>query len=195
MPISRVHRPPIAIGGGIGAGKGAVASRLAELGATVINADEVGHDVIEPDGIAYGEVAGRWPSAVVDGRIDRRRLASIVFADADELSTLEAITHPAIIERIGLLVEESDDPVVVEIPVMLPMGEGWIHLFVDADEEVRVARATTRDGDEADVRRRVAAQADREEWLAWADEVIDNSGSVEELYPQVDAWWEQLLSH
>jgi dephospho-CoA kinase len=77
---------------------------------------------------------------------------------------------------------------------MLPMGEGWIHLFVDADEEVRVARATTRDGDEADVRRRVAAQADREEWLAWADEVIDNSGSVEELYFQVDAWWAQLLS-
>ncbi len=194
MANPRVPGPRIVIGGGIGAGKGVVANHLAGKGVTVIEADRVGHGVLEPGGAAYAAVAQRWPTVVVDGHIDRARLAAIVFADADDLTELEAVTHPAIIEQIGALVEESDGPVAVEVPVMLALPNGWIHLFVDAAEERRVSRAVQRGGDEADVRRRAANQADREEWLAWADYVVVNEGSIDDLRAQVDELWEQVLS-
>ena len=177
------------VGGGIGAGKGVVARLFAELGFTVITADLVGHAVLEPGGAAFDEVAGRWPSVVVDGRIDRSRLAAVVFADADELEALEAMTHPAIISAIGERVSGAPGPVVVEVPVPLALGDDWHRVLVDADEELRVERAVARGGEAADVRRRVAAQPDRAAWLDWADHVILNEGTLEELAEGVGAFW------
>lgn len=142
--------------------------------------------MLEPDGAAYAAVTQRWPSVVVDGRIDRSRLAAIVFVDTDQLAELEAMTHPAIIETIRERVASDPGPVVVEAPVQLLLGDGWHRIYVDADEELRVARAVGRGDEEADVRRRVAAQADRMEWLDWADEVIDNNGTLEALRNQVE---------
>lgn len=174
------------LGGGIGAGKGVVARLFADLGFIVISADEAGHAVLEPGGGAYAAVAERWPSVVVDGRIDRSRLAGIVFVDLDQLSELEGLTHPAIMDSINRRAAEDPGPVVVEVPVLLPLEDGWHRVFVDADEAVRVGRAVARGDREDDVRRRVAAQADRETWLAWADDVIENNGSIEELRHQVE---------
>ena len=125
----------------------------------------------------------------MDGLIDRSRLAAIVFADTAELENLEAVTHPAIVGSIAERVQETIGPVAVEVPVLLPLDEGprdgWRRVFVDADEQLRVERAVARGGDEDDVRRRVAAQVDRETWLDWADDVIENNGTVEALEEQV----------
>lgn len=180
------------VGGGIGAGKGLVARLFAELGFTVISADLVGHAVLEPGGVAFDDVAHRWPSVIVDGRIDRSLLAAVVFADVDELEVLEAITHPVIISAIGEQVLGAPGPVVVEVPVPLPLGDGWHRVYVDADEELRVERAVARGGEPVDIRRRVAAQADRATWLDWADQVIVNEGTLEDLGEQVDALVDRL---
>ena len=158
----------------------------------MINADRVGHTVLEPEGAAFAAVAARWPSVVVDGRIDRASLAVIVFSEPNELAELEAMTHPAIVAEIGSLADEAPGSVVLEVPVMLPVGGTWHRVFVDADEALRIDRAVERGGDPDDVRRRAAVQAEREAWVAWADEVIVNDGSEEALRERVDALWESL---
>jgi dephospho-CoA kinase len=184
--------PRIIVGGGIGAGKGVVARLFAELGFTVITADLVGHAVLEPGGAAFDDVARHWPSVLVDGRIDRSLLAGVVFADIEELEALEEMTHPAIISAIGEQISGAPGLVIVEVPVPLPLGDGWHRVFVDADEELRVERAVARGGEAADIRRRVAAQVDRATWLEWADQVIINEGTLEEVEAEVEALWKSL---
>ncbi len=164
-----------------------VARLFAEHGFAIISADEVGHRVLEPGGAAHASVAARWPSVVVDGRIDRSLLAAIVFSDAAQLEELEEMTHAAIIETILDELEAVEAPVVLEVPVLLPLGDGWTKVFVDAAEELRIDRAVARGDDEGDARRRAAAQAERATWLEWADDVIRNEGSVEDLRAQVEA--------
>lgn len=186
----------VVVMGGIGSGKSAVGALFRELGAVVIDADRVGHEVLEPDGAAFGAVAARWPATVVNGRIDRAALAAIVFTDTDQLAELEAITHPAIgrtiVERARAA---GNQAVVVELPLMRRMlGEEWTWIVVDAPDDLRLARAVARGGDPSDVRRRMAAQPSREEWLAAADRVIDNGGDLDELRSQVRMVWNELTS-
>lgn len=187
----------IIVGGGIGAGKGAVARIFSEYGFAVISADEVGHGVLEPGGTAFGDVAARWPSVVVNGRIDRPSLAAIVFSDPAELEELEAMTHEGIIEAIFEQVAALEGSVVVEVPLLLSLDsgdrDGWRRLFVDADEELRIQRAVARGGKEGDVRRRAVAQVDRQTWLDWADDIIVNEGTVEDLQAQVEALVDGLV--
>ncbi|HHC08106.1 MAG TPA: dephospho-CoA kinase [Actinobacteria bacterium] len=181
--------PRVVLSGGIGSGKSTVAELLARRGWRVVAADRLGHEVLEPGGEAHAEVARRWPSVVVDGRIDRARLARIVFADPDALAELEALTHPAIGRRIRRLVAEAGDvPVVVEVPVLAPelVDPTWTRVYVDAPEELRLARAVARGGDPDDVRRRMAAQPSASEWRRWADLVIENRGSLDDLEASVD---------
>jgi dephospho-CoA kinase len=182
----------IVLGGGIGAGKSRVAEFLADHGFVVISADLLGHDVLEPDGAAFAEVAGRWPAVVRDGRIDRSALAAIVFVEPSELAELERMTHPHIVDAIRERAANVNGPLVLEVPVMLPLDGDWLRVFVDADEEARIDRAVSRGGHPGDVRLRAAAQADRAAWLAWADEVIVNDGSEEELRRAVEALMERL---
>jgi dephospho-CoA kinase len=186
--------PRILLAGGIGAGKTAVASLLADRGALIIDADSLGRSVLEPSGEAFDAVTERWPQVVVDGRIDRPLLASIVFGDADALAELEAISHPAIVARIRALVDAAGTaPVVVEIPVIIAIdGDTWVRVFVDAPSDLRLERVTARGGDAADTRRRMQAQPSRSEWLAWASRVLVNAGSHEELTPMVDDLWRDL---
>jgi dephospho-CoA kinase len=181
----------IVLGGGIGAGKSRVAEFLKGKDVIVISADRIGHAVLEPAGPAFDAVAERWPSAVAEGRIDRSRLAVIVFAAPAELAELEAITHPFIMEDIDRLTAEATGPVILEVPVMLPLDDSWIRVYIDADEDVRIRRAIGRGGDSSDVQRRAAAQADRSQWLEWADEVIVNNGSLDDLRGHVDTVWER----
>ncbi len=178
----------IVLGGGIGSGKSTVGRRLELLGATVVDADRLGHTVLEPGGEAFGSVCERWPSVVVDHRIDRGALAKIVFAEEAQLTKLEAMTHPPIINRINQIGASADD-LVVEIPLILDVPGDWTKVFVDADEDIRLRRAVDRGGDVTDVRSRMASQPRRDEWLAWQDHVIDNSGSIGYLEEQADTLW------
>ena len=186
----------IMLAGGIGSGKSMVAALLADRGALVIDADQLGHRVLEPDGEAFDAVSQRWPQVVVDGKVDRSRLGSIVFDDPEALAELEAMSHPAILSRIRSLVERAGaKPVVVEIPVIIPLGgDVWIHVFVDGPEDVRLERVTARGGDPTDTRRRIEAQPNRTEWFAWADRVLMNDGSEEDLRAAVDDLWNELTA-
>ncbi len=164
--------------GGIGAGKSTVGQLLRVRGALVIDADEIGHQVLEPGGAAYDRVAETWPSVVVDGVIDRTRLADIVFRDRADLERLESLTHVAIRQQIARMIETSTEKVVVvEVPLVTDfMGSGWLRVVVDTDPETRMERLGGRGTTADDASRRMAAQPDRTRWIATADHVIDNSG-------------------
>ncbi len=186
----------VGLTGGIGSGKSTVASLLAERGAVVIDADRIAREVVEPGGPAYQGVVERFGPGVVagDGTIDRPALARIVFADPEALADLNQLTWPAVgavmMER---LAEEqhSDHIVVLDVPLLVESRrerpEMAAVIVVDAPPEVALERLVSqRDMDSDDVRARMAAQASREERLARADFVIDNSGSLEDLRRRVD---------
>ena len=165
----------------IAAGKSSVGELFAEAGYLVIAADRVGAEVLAPGRDETDAVARAWPDVVVDGVVDRRALARIVFADGDALRLLESITHPAIVAEIERCVAAAEMDVLVETPVKhLDLFGNWIRVVVVADEETRIARAVARGGDPMDVRRRVASQIPDQEWEEWADVVIDNSGAWSE---------------
>lgn len=178
--------------GGIGSGKSSVGALLAERGARVIDADRVGHLVLEEE--ARGRVAERWPEVVREGRVDRSALADRVFRDPGELRELEAMTHPLIRRRIEEIVEEAPEAVVVvEVPLARDfMGPGWVRVVVDAPDAVRRARLRARGMPEEEIERRMSAQPDRESWLEWADHVVDNSGTRQDLQREVDRLWDHL---
>lgn len=190
------HLIRLVVMGGIGAGKSTVGSILGDLGACVIDADRVGHEVLEPEGAAFSAVAERWPHVVAGGRIDRAALAAVVFTDVEQLAELEAITHPAIGRTIEARASAAGTrPVVIELPLMRRMlGAGWIWVVVDAPDDIRLARAVARGGDPEDVRRRMAAQPARTEWLQGADHVIVNDGDLDSLAHQVHALWQFVNS-
>jgi len=181
----------ILLGGGIGSGKSAALRKMEERGATVVEADHLGHALLQRGGEAFGAVIERWPSALVEKEIDRGVLAEIVFADSGQLLELERITHPAIINRIGEIASGAED-VVIEIPIILDVPGDWTKVFVDANRAVRLWRAVERGNGEADVRRRMASQPTRDEWLAWCDKTLDNNGSAESLERQINSLWHGL---
>jgi dephospho-CoA kinase len=156
---------------------------LEELGVTTVNADQIGHDVIAPDGPAFGDVVSRWPEVVTDGRIDRKALAAVVFSDSAALAELEAITHPHIFGRIGERLQNISGVAVVEVPLLnRPAFEEWRRLVVDCADDIRVARAIERGMEREDVEARMASQPSRASWLASADMVVPNHKGLEELW-------------
>ena len=180
-----MRRCSIALLGGIGSGKSSVGQLLAGLGAEVIDADAIGHEVLL--GPARDAVGREWPSTLVNGHIDRRRLAAIVFSDQGQLNRLESITHPHIRSRISDLADESTaDIVVVELPVLGDMLEGrWMRVVVDAPDDVRIERLIGRGMTRRDVLARMKSQPSRVAWLAAADFVVDNGGDPLQLPEQV----------
>lgn len=185
----------VVLSGGIGAGKTAVAEILATRGIPVIHADMIGHAVLEPEGEAFSAVAGRWPEVVEEDRIDRQKLAAIVFEHPRALDELESMTHPSIAARILNLVaaESESDLVVVELPLLLPiLGAGWTRIVVDAPLELREQRLLDRGMQQADLQARMAAQPSESEWRDAADYVIVNDGSPEDLDTGVDRLLEWL---
>jgi dephospho-CoA kinase len=150
---------------------------FASHGFDVIEADRVGHGVLEHDAGAIAAVEALWPNAVHGGVVDRTALAAIVFADPAALAKLESITHPAIRDELERRIGDATGPVVVEIPLMKVLAQGpYIRVAVVADEITREARSVERGASRDDVRRRMDHQPTDEEWSAWADHVIDNSG-------------------
>jgi dephospho-CoA kinase len=179
--------------GGIGSGKTTAAGFLAALGAFIVSADRIGHEVIAPGGGAHDAVVKRFPDSAVDGVIDRPRLAARVFADRRELSALEEITHPAIRARIYEVVENVVGVVLVEVPLLVDfLGPGWQRIVVDAPEPVRLQRLLARGMGREDARMRMASQPTRGEWLEAADLVVDNRGDLGGLERECQAVWGRI---
>jgi dephospho-CoA kinase len=170
------------LSGGLASGKSKVRELLDGAGVLTIDADRVGHRVLESDGPAFADVASRWPEVVRNGEIDRSALADVVFNDPAELAALEAITHPHIFDMISAQVEEVDGPVVVETPILgHSLGTEWRRLVVDCRDDVRLKRAIDRGMRLDDARARMSRQPSREKWLSVADLVLPNHGSVDAL--------------
>lgn len=192
----------IGLTGGIGSGKSSVSAALARRGALVVDADAIVHELQRPGTVVFDEMVERFGPGIVaaDGTLDRPAVAAIVFADPEALSDLGGIVHPRVHEEIERRVAEaagSDQVVVLDIPLLDRNGwpglEGTI--VVDLDPEVAVERLVAHRGmPEADARARIANQADRQDRLALADFVIDNSGTLEDLEGEVDRAWTWIES-
>jgi dephospho-CoA kinase len=194
----------VGLTGGIGSGKSTVSARLAELGAVVLDADKAARAVVEPGTPGLAAITAAFGAGVLgaDGSLDRARLAGIVFNDEAALGRLNAITHPLIREWIAAAEEaaiqaEGDDVVLVhDVALLAEWGrakEFDLVIVVDVPAETQLERLTGPRGmAEEQARARMAAQATREERLAVADIVIDNSGSRENLDRRVDEVWGEL---
>lgn len=178
----------LVIGGGIGSGKSQAGVLLAERGFSVLDADRVGHSVLEGDHPVARRVAERWPEAVNRGMIDRRALGRIVFHDRGQLAELEAITHPAIRDGIAAWAREAGErPLAVEIPLLAELvGADWIWVVIEAPLELRKERLRGRGMSDGEIAARLAAQPSREGWLESADFVIGNAGTREDLASALD---------
>ena len=192
----------VGLTGGIGSGKSTVSAMLAARGAEVIDADLITREVQLPGSVVVEDIARRFGQDVLDdnGALLRARLAEIVFADAKSLSDLNAIVHPAvraeIARRVDLLAP-SNRIVVLDIPLLTENRRGAIQakIVVDVPVEQQVERLVSSRGfTESDARARIANQSSREERLRDADFVIDNSGDIEDLDPQIDKLWEWIGS-
>jgi len=176
----------VGLTGGIATGKSTVSEILRGLGAVVLDADRLAHEVVEPGQPALAAIVREFGRDVLrpDGTLDRKRVAAIVFSAPERRKALEAITHPAIRERFlarlaELEAEGFDGLVFWDAPVMIETGG---HKAMDrlvvvvTDAATQLGRAVGRDGDRADIERRIANQLPLEEKARLADYVIDNSG-------------------
>lgn len=187
----------VGLTGGIGAGKSTVSAALAARGAVIVDADQVARDVQSPGSPVLARMAERFGATVIaaDGTLDRAAVAAIVFSDPDALAALNAIVHPAIgaeMNRRVLEQADTDRLVVMDIPLLTENPREGLQgiIVVDVPVDIQMARLVGGRGfSEDDARARIARQATREQRLASASIVVDNSGSVDELAPQVDRVW------
>ncbi len=186
----------VLLSGGIGSGKTSVSRSLRELGIPVLDADQVGHDVLEPDGEAFERVAARWPEIIGDGRVDRRHLGRIVFRNPALLVELEGYTHPAIRSRLDQEVAAlCSREVVVEMPLPKDfMGPGWLRAVVDVPDRIRIKRLQERGMELDEIESRMSSQPSAEEWRHIADYVIDNSGDEAHLEEEISAFVQWMHS-
>ena len=191
----------VGLTGGIASGKSVVAAELAARGAIIIDADVLAREVVEPGTPALAAIIDRFGAqALSDGRLDRARLAQIVFADPLARRDLERIVHPAVRARAAELERAAGAAAVVVhvIPLLVETGQQEdfdLVVTVDVDHETQIKRLMARNGytrDEAESR--IAAQASREDRRVAADVVLGNTGSVTQLREQIDALWTELSS-
>lgn len=186
--------------GGIGSGKSTVSSLLAERGAVIVDADQVVRDVQQPGSPVLAKMAERFGPQVIaaDGSLDRAAVAAVVFSDPDALKDLNKIVHPAVgleMNRRVMAERDTDRVVVMDIPLLTENPREGLQavIVVDVDPEVQVVRLVQGRGfDETDARARIAKQATREQRLATATHVVDNSGTLDDLVPQVDRLYAAL---
>lgn len=186
----------IGLTGGIGSGKSAVADLFAELGAAVVDTDSIAHELTRPGGAAIPQVRQLFGECAIaaDGAMDRKKVRELVFADPAAKARLEALLHPMIRSESQRRIDSAAgaSPYVVHVVPLLVESPDYRTrvqrvLVVDCAEGVQVERVKQRSGlAEDEVRRIIAAQAQRATRLAAADDVIDNSGPVETLRPQVN---------
>ena len=190
----------VALTGGIGAGKSTVAQNFAELGALVIDADQLARMAIERGSDGFAEVLLRFGDEIIlNGDIDRKKLAEIVFSDEAARRDLEKIIHPRVQAIFAEAVEDldEDDILIYEIPLLVETdaAEKFDYIItVEADIENRLDRLFERGMDEDEAERRIAAQASQSQREAVADRVIINDGDRADLFAECARIWESELN-
>ena len=189
----------LGLSGGIGSGKSTVAKILSDLGAVVIDADVIAKEVLEPNQAGYQRAIEVFGESILDSdlRIDRKRLAELVFQNSDELAKLEAIVHPAVIARVAQIRNSLPESTVVvyDTPLLFEknlQGQFDKVLIVVTDSEHRKARLIERGLEIKDIEARIANQATDAQRRTVADFVIENNGSPEQLQDQVTKLWQQI---
>jgi dephospho-CoA kinase len=193
----------VGLTGNIASGKSTVSQMLSERGATIIDADLLARQAVEPGTPGYGHIVERWGDAVLapDGHLDRAALRSIVFSNPEELERLNAIVHPAVEQMrdrlVGEALERGDRIVVCDIPLLFErhLGENFDRIIlVDAPRPLRLERLVRdRRLRETEAMEMITAQMPAELKRARADIVIDNDGTLAHLEQQVAAAWATLL--
>lgn len=191
----------IGLTGGIGSGKSTVSSLLAARGAIIIDADAIVRELQAPGQPLLQVLADRFGSSIIDntGALDRAALAGIAFADPEALKDLNKIVHPAVAAEMDKRLNEqraTNNVVVLDIPLLTENPRKGLCgvVVVDIDPELAVRRLVDfRSMSEDDARARIAKQASRDDRLAIADKVIDNSGDLDSLGAQVDEVWAWAL--
>lgn len=191
----------IGLTGGIGSGKSTVSKVFAELGATIVDADLIAREIVEPGTRGLAAIVQEFGAQVLqsDGSLDRPALGAIVFADSARRTALEAITHPLIAERTAQLFEQAGDAEIVvhDMPLLVELGQtdGYhLMVIVDVPEQMRLERLVNQRGmSRADAQARIAAQATDLERRRAADVLLDNSGSPQQLADRVRALWDNRI--
>ena len=194
----------IGLTGSIGTGKSEAARLLEALGASLISADQVGHEAYTPNTDAWEQVVSAFGEGILqeDGEINRRELGGIVFSDPDKLEKLNQIMHPrmarVVADKIEILRSQGVDVVVVEAALLFEagwdslVGEVWV---TDSPEEVVIERLKQRNGlSEEEARKRISSQMDRVERLERSDIVIDNSGDMARLENAIKELWDRRVA-
>jgi len=189
----------IGLTGGIASGKSLVSTRLAELGATIVDADVLAREVVEPGTDGLAQIARHFGPEVLlaDGTLNRPALGAIIFADPEQREKLNSITHPAVWRRARELFDQAaaDEVVVYDVPLLVEGAKGRqldfdLIVVVDASADTRLRRLVQLRGmTREEAGHRLNSQASDAERLAVADVVIDNNGTVEATIEQVDALW------
>lgn len=191
---------PLLVGltGGIASGKTAVARQFERLQVPVLDTDQIARDVVEPGTPGLARLIESFGPGILDesGRVDRRRLRQLVFADADLRRQLEAITHPAIREELARRSAAAGGLYQIHvIPLLVETGRAGAYdrvLVVDSPEEEQIRRLIARDNTDIEQARRIlAAQATREQRLSAAHDVIENKGTLADLEKFVQILHEQ----
>ena len=194
----------IGLTGSIGTGKSEAARQLEALGASIISADQVGHEAYTPNTAAWEHVVSVFGNEILqdDGEIDRRKLGTIVFSDPDQLERLNQIMHPRmarmVADKIEALRDEGVNVVVVEAALLFEAGwdslveEVWV---TDSPEQVVIERLKLRNGmPEEEARKRISSQMDRTERLQRSDYVIENSGDMVALGVAIKELWDRRVA-
>lgn len=195
----------VALTGGIASGKSTVAARLAEHGAVVVDADQVAREVVEAGEPALDRIAETFGRGVLaaDGSLDRAALGAVIFGDPEKRRQLNAITHPAVLERsqakfASAFAADPDAVVVYDIPLLVEAGraeEFDLVVVVHAPAETRIGRMVEHRGlTREEAIHRINSQATDAERLAIADVVIDADGAIEDTLRQADELWTRLTT-
>jgi len=190
----------VALTGGIGSGKSTVGQIFAQLGATVIDSDQLARYVIERGSIGFNEVVAKFGDEILkNGDIDRQILASLIFKDPAKRSELEQITHPLIRKAFAKVVSSAspDSIIINQIPLLVESNHDYKfdHIItVSASESSRSERLIKRGLTNQQIKQRMQAQATDQMRENIADSVIVNEKSEQEITDQVEKIWEQLLS-
>ena len=190
----------VALTGGIGSGKSTVGQIFAQLGAIVIDSDQLARDVMERGSIGFNEVVAKFGDEILkNGEIDRQILASLIFKDPAKRSELEQITHPLIRKAFAKVVSSAspDSIIINQIPLLVESNHDYKfdHIItVSASESIRSERLIKRGLTNEQIKQRMQAQATDQMRENIADSVIVNEKSEQEITDQVEKIWEQLLS-
>ena len=188
----------VALTGGIGAGKSLVAQYFSELGARVVDADQLSRIAIERGSAGFDEVITRFGESILrNGDIDRKALGEIIFKDKSAKADLEAIIHPRVRELFFEVVNDlaADEILIYEIPLLVETGAASNFdqiITVEADLEIRKSRLLKRGMFISEIESRLAAQASPAEREAAATHIIENSGDEDQLLRKVENLWEEL---